>query len=352
MANKNYLIFSLNGLLYGVEALLVQEIFYLPELTPIADAPNDIIGLLNLRGQILPVMHFALRLGQQIAECSLSDSVIVFAWEGLQIGIIVSAVHEVRNIDLQLIESKICYGRVGGTSSRFITGVAKVDTDMIMLLDPEHLIRHSQAVASSSPHEASDDLTEKVQEHLGITHSFYDRCCPQATPEVKAVFRERADNLRQLSESSDFTGLMPVAVIGLNGEYFGLDLEVVREFTSLSHVTPIPCCPPHIVGNMNLRGKIITLVDIRGALKMPLTASNTSKAIVIQFDQVVAGLPVDEVFDVMYLRPSEVRHVPAALNSDSNEFLRGTAPYSEKMLTILDLPKVLTKGDLAVNEEV
>ncbi len=103
---------------------------------------------------------------------------------------------------------------------------------------------------------------------------------------------------------------------------------------------------------MNLRGEIVTLVDIRSALKMPVTASNTAKAVVIQVDRVVAGLPVDEVFDVMYLRTSDVKPVPAAIHSSSDEFIRGTAAYLEKMLSILDLTKILTKGELVVNEEV
>ena len=362
MVNKPYLIFSLHGLLYGVDALLVQEIFYLPELSPVAQAPNDIVGILNLRGQILPMMHLDLRLGQQMLECRLSDSAIVLAWEGLQIGIIVNSVHEVKIINSEVIESEISYGRESEVNSRFIAGIAKVDADMIMLLDPEKLICHSDVVETLLP-EATDGLTEESTpgyifqqntkpEEFNTFSSFYTRCCPQATPEERAVFRQRADNLRQQIDTSDFTGLMPIAVIGLNGEYFGFDLDVVREFTSLRNVTPIPCCPQHIVGNMNLRGEIVTLVDIRSALKMPLATNTASKAIVIQVDDVVAGLPVDEVFDVMYLRSSDVKQLPTAIHSGSDEFLRGTAPYSEKMLSILDLPKILAMGGLAVNEEV
>lgn len=183
--------------------------------------------------------------------------------------------------------------------------------------------------------------------------SFYDVCCPNATPKERAIFRERAEKLRRSTESSDFTKMIPLAVIGLNGEYFGLDLQVVREFTDIRNVTPIPCCPPHIVGNMNLRGEIVTLIDIRSVLNMPLAAPGTaSKAIVIHVDEVVAGVPVNEVFDVTYLRASDVAPVPAAVQMGGSEYLLGTAPYSEKMLSILDLPKIFTKGELAVNEEV
>lgn len=95
MENKSYLVFSLDNLKYGIDALLVQEIFYLPELIPIVEAPNDIVGLLNLRGKIVPVMHLSLRLGNQLEQCYLTDSIIVLDYDGLQVGIIVSNVHAI-----------------------------------------------------------------------------------------------------------------------------------------------------------------------------------------------------------------------------------------------------------------
>lgn len=372
MENKHYLIFSLHGLNYGVDALLVQEIFHLPELTTIAEAPDDIVGILNLRSKIVPVMHLALRLGYQPQECSLSDSVIVLEWSGLQIGILVNSVHEVKNIADGTIEAEISYGRKREINSRFIGGVAKVDADMIMLLNHDQLLCYCDAVSALLPDEDNNGIVDATNGHsskqndilenkfsenhysstkLNKIGSFYDLCCPNATPEDRKIFRERAENLTQATTSSDFTGLIPLAVIGLNGEYFGLDLEVVREFTNIRNVTPIPCCPSHVVGNMNLRGEIVTLVDIRQALNLPIAADKVSKAIVIRVDDVVAGLPVDEVFDVMYLRPQDLTPVPAAVNSSSNEYLSGTAPYSEKMLSILDLPKIISKGELAVNDE-
>ena len=93
--------------------------------------------------------------------------------------------------------------------------------------------------------------------------SFYDLYCPNATPGERSIFRQRADNLRQPLESLNVTSkLMTLAVIGFGNKYFGLDLELVQAFTDITDFTPIPCCPNYIVGNMNLRGEIVTLVDM------------------------------------------------------------------------------------------
>ena len=348
MENKPYLIFDVHDLQYGIDALLVQEIFYLPELISIAEAPTDIVGVLNLRGKIVPVMHLNLRLGNQLQECYLNDSVIILDYSGLQIGIIVNNVYEVKNLSTVLIENNIDYGRVQEINTRFVSGIAKVDANTVILLNHHNLLRDPDTVESLTGKDSQEDL-----KNSSIVSNFYATCCPHATAQEKVIFRERKENLRQLANENNSENLIPLAVIGLNNEYFGFDLKVIQEFTNIRNITPIPCCPSHIVGNMNLRGEILTLVDIRSALNMPLaTTKDGAKAIVVNIEDLVAGFSVDEVFEVMYLHPSAVTSLPIAINSASDSYFRGTAAYLGNMLTILDLPKLLTNKLLVVNEEI
>lgn len=371
MKNKSYLIFEQNNSLYGVEASIVQEIFFLPELTPIAESPLDIVGVINLRGEILPVMDLNLRFGYPPQDYSLTDSLIVLEWQEFRVGIVVNQVHEVQAISTESIKSQLSYGREAETNTRyFIEGITQIESGIIMLINAENLIQYSQKrqererteweflydngernnKISLLPHSAETNLPSPEGKRFLEFRTF----CPKASPQEKAIFRERADNLKQRNDSQDFvTNKLPLAVIALNGEYFGLNLEVVREFTDIRRVTPIPCTPSHLIGNMNLRGEILTLIDIRSVLNMPLTTVNSlSKAIVVQIAELVAGIVVDEVLDVMYLNPLEMTPVPTAVHSGNDEYLRGTVPYREKMMGILDIYKMLTKGVLTVDEEV
>ncbi|MFB2937691.1 chemotaxis protein CheW [Aerosakkonemataceae cyanobacterium BLCC-F154] len=350
MTSKPYLIFSINTSLYGVEAFCVQEIFSLPNLTPIAETPADIVGVVNLRGDILPVLDLNLRFGYEQLDYSLTDSIIVLEWQEFRLGIIVNEVLEVHNISLQEMTTELLYQQeLNGRVSHFMAGIGKVDASIIMLLNHENLLRYSKNAAL---------LAKKGLDGEEVTDRFLKKqlvFCPQATAEEKRILRERADNLRQPTQREDFAGLIPLAVVGLNGEYFGLDLPIVREFTDIRQVTPVPCCPPHIVGNMNLRGEILTLVDIRNVLNMPTLGvenNNNIKVMIVKIDDLIAGVTVDEVFDVMYLQPSQILPVPTAVHSANSEYLRGTANYREKMMSILDLAKVFQQGDLIVNEEV
>jgi purine-binding chemotaxis protein CheW len=375
IGDKPYLIFDLHGLLYGVNALLVQEIFLLPELTPVVEAPHDVVGIINLRGKILPVIDLYLRLGHQPQAYCLSHSVIVLEWQGVRIGMIVNQVHEVKNIDPESVEGEITYGQNNQIHSGLIAGVTKVNTDVIVLLNHERLLRHTQPLAASlsdisentlipeqNGKELNGQFTESSQAFAQSSplSSFQIGFCPTATPQEKAVFRERMQNLIRPIDSWDASGLIPLAVVGLNGEYFGLDLEFVHEFTNIHNLTPIPCCPPHIIGNMNLRGEIVTLIDIRSALNMSTDidpkrstgADIAAKAMVVHVNDLIVGVKVDQVFDVMYLRPSDVMPVPIAVRLGSDEYLRGTAPYDGKMLSLLNLPKILLQEDWIVNQEV
>ncbi|MGD1950895.1 MAG: chemotaxis protein CheW [Leptolyngbyaceae cyanobacterium] len=355
METQTYLIFELNDLQYGIETAPIREIFQLPELTPIADAPGDIIGILNCRGKILPIMHLAKRLGQETPVCQVNDSVIVIEWQGLQVGMVVHNVHDVQSLHASTIEAAPTYELRDHSHTAFAAGIAKLDNSLVTLLNAEALIRQTDDVALMAWEAKLNDLdsataypSERIFEvqEIPVLTDFFSLYCPKSTPEEQHIFRQRAVDLRQSLETSDIGSLLPLAVIGLGEEYFGVDLHQVREFINIRHVMPIPCCPDHIVGNMNLRGEVMTLVDIREALKLTQSEIDAVKAVVIEVDDIIAGITVDQVLDVVYLSPSDVFSMPAAAQSQ----FQGTTHYAQKNLSILDLSKILTQGSLVVNQ--
>jgi len=74
MESYPYLTFTLDQSLYGINTFLVEEIFFLPELTSIPESPFDIVGVVNLRGEILPIMDLNLRFGYACNDYHLTDS--------------------------------------------------------------------------------------------------------------------------------------------------------------------------------------------------------------------------------------------------------------------------------------
>ena len=349
METKPYLIFRLHNSIYAISAERVREIFLLPELIPIVEAPADIVGLLNFHGQVIPIMHLDLRFGNSWAPCHLSNSVIVIESGGLEVGIIVHQVETVNNIDVQYIQTDLTYGRDLDLNDAFVHGIINLDDETIVLLNVDNLIRHTEAVEALVEQENDSELAAIKADSGSRIGSFYDLYCPQATKTEKNIFRQRANKLRVSTEDIEQTELLSFAVVSLNHKYFGLELDIVREFIKIDKITPIPCTPGYIIGNMNLRGEILTLVDISQPLS--LETSNTkqlTQAVVINLDDIVAGIAVEEVFDVIDVPLGEIKPIPVAVEQDTAEYLRGMTTYLDQPLHIIDLSKLISQGSLTV----
>ena len=340
MANESFLIFGLQGQLLALETMVVREIIGLGEITPLDETPAHIAGIINLRGQILPVMDLNRRLGYGHRRYQLTDSIIVMAAAGLQVGLIVQAVQEVLNLAPEDITPAPAISLHDGTPRKFTTRVAKVGGDLIILLNHLNFLQDVGLPGG--------EVMETAPEPDAAQTYF----CPEASPEERAIFRERALSLAQAPADEGTAGLIPIAVVGLNGEYFGVNLDMVREFTGIRHLTPIPCSPGHIVGNMNLRGNILTLVDIRGLLDLPVVPlKEDSQVIVAGTGELSAGVVVDQVYDIIYLDPENLGPVPTAIHQAGDKYLEGTAPHGGRMMTILNLAHLLGSESLVVNEE-
>jgi len=334
---SSYLMFSLNGARYGVAALSVLEIAWLPELTPAEEAPPHIAGVFNLRGKIAPVMDLGLRLGHLPRRFQLSDHIVMLQAGGMTMGVIVSDVSDVVGIPATAIEPAPHYDGDTPAHIHFLAGNAKLGEEIVMLLDVQRLIHAPQIHLPGLP--AS-----------GVSANA-DACfCPDATDEERAVFRTRAHNLMQAEEGRDAAERVPLSIIQLGAEWFGVGLEVVREFTHLRRVTAIPCCPQHIAGNMNLRGDILTLADIRGLLNIP-AGSAAAEVMVVESGELRIGVPVDKVLEVIYLLPADIATLSAA-HEENKEYCKGVVRYGVGMVSILDMQKILAQGGLEVEEEV
>jgi purine-binding chemotaxis protein CheW len=341
MNHVPYMLFRLHDHLYGMDTQFVREVLRLPELTVIAEVPDYLAGLLNLRGRVVPVMDLDKRLGYPAASYSVTDHVIVLEWEEATIGIIVSEVLDVRAVGPNEVETVRTFANPQAEGARFTSKVARIDGNLVRILDIQPVIRASEALQDAV--EQADEALTAPQAQTAATQPGHRYFCPGAGPEARAMFAERAKALAQHADTADASGHSPYAVAALNREYFGVELNLVQEFSTLGEVTPIPCSPDHLAGYMNLRGDILTLLDLRSILKMPvLSGASSEKVIVVRHEGLLAGILVDEVLDLISLRPTDLSPVPASVKPLGEGLLKGTAPYGKAMLSVLNLTKILT----------
>ncbi|MEC4804688.1 MAG: chemotaxis protein CheW [Jaaginema sp. PMC 1079.18] len=351
LKNSSYLTFNLQNDIYGINTFAVEEIFLLPELIPIPEVAPDVVGVFNWRGQILPVIDLKLRFGYETTDYTLTDSIIVIKNGDRYGGLIVNQVREVKNIAIDEITTELLgqYDRIETEVNKIQGGIARSHDEIVVLLNAEAILKINRDRALENLDLLEPESQSEVRDRPAVWREF----CPQGTPETKAIFRQRAKHLIEGVEREDRQGWRSLAVIELEQELFGIDLTIVREFTDLYKITPIPCCPPHIVGNMNLRGEIVTLVDIRHILNLArLDTLHSSKATIVEVEDIIAGIVVEQVHDVILVQSTDIQAVPTAIHTIDDEYLLGTVSYQEKMLALLDIAKILLKGDLVVNESL
>ena len=356
-------VFESNAIRYGFDAHHVREVFFLPQIEALPEAPRDIIGAIDLRGRIVPVMDLERRFGFPSRDYRVTDSTIVFECDDVLMALVVSSVFAVQEIPLTDLRDAPTYGRdeYDGIAKpelghhgealqrqhRFMTGIAQTPEGAVRLLDCSELVHYSQSLN-----------LESLEDEEGLRRALCDpeathlrEFCPNATPEDREIFRQRALALQMRLDDDVQTDTLPLAIVEISGEFFGIDLKVVREFFEVKKIVPVPCCPDRILGNTNLRGEILTIVSLHELLDLPAyTREEMTNAVVVEVGTTIFGIAIDAVFDVMHLQTSDLSPIPTALQGHDDEFIQGTASYRKQMISVLDLEAIIQREVLVVND--
>ena len=137
-AELKLIIFKLGREEYGLDILRVQEIKRMMGITRVPATPAFVKGVINLRGSVLPVIDLRTRLGLPESELTEAARVIVVLVNDGSVGFIVDEVVEVTTIYQQDVESTQTLS--GGLSAEFINGIAKADSHLYIMLNPDAIV--------------------------------------------------------------------------------------------------------------------------------------------------------------------------------------------------------------------
>ncbi len=144
-ADRQLVVFSLANEFYGVDITLVESIIRTERVTVVPHAPHFINGVINMRGEVLPVIDLSSRFGLPRNEETKDTRIIVIEVNQLRVGMVVDAVTEVMNVSESLIEPPSPL--VMTIDSAFVNGIAKVPDRLIILLDLEKIIHVEEVIA-------------------------------------------------------------------------------------------------------------------------------------------------------------------------------------------------------------
>ncbi|CUS47166.1 MAG: chemotaxis signal relay system purine-binding protiein CheW1 [Idiomarinaceae bacterium HL-53] len=129
----------------------------------------------------------------------------------------------------------------------------------------------------------------------------------------------------------------------LGEETYGINVMQVQEVLRHSEIAPVPGAPDYVLGIINLRGNVVTVIDTRIRFGLePGEVSDNTRIVIIEADQQVIGIMVDSVAEVVYLRSSEIDSAPNIGTEESARFIQGVSNRDGELLILVDLNKLLT----------
>ncbi|MCP4126601.1 MAG: purine-binding chemotaxis protein CheW [Gammaproteobacteria bacterium] len=134
----------------------------------------------------------------------------------------------------------------------------------------------------------------------------------------------------------------------LKDETYGINVMHVQEVLRISEIAPVPGAPDYVLGIINLRGNVVTVIDTRSRFGLPsCEVTDTSRIVIIESDKQVVGILVDAVAEVVELTETQIDSAPNVGNEESSRYIQGIATMDENLLIVVDLHKLLTDDEWA-----
>ncbi|MFT6113353.1 MAG: purine-binding chemotaxis protein CheW [Oleispira sp.] len=129
----------------------------------------------------------------------------------------------------------------------------------------------------------------------------------------------------------------------LENESYGINVMQVQEVLRYTEIAPVPGAPPYVLGIINLRGNVVTVIDTRSRFALPnAETTDQTRIVIIEAENQVVGILVDSVAEVVYLRQSEIETTPNVGNDESAKFIQGVCHKNDELLILVDLEKLMS----------
>lgn len=137
-----------------------------------------------------------------------------------------------------------------------------------------------------------------------------------------------------------------VVVFQLADQTYGVDIACVYEIIRMEAITRVPRAPQFVEGVINLRGRIIPVIDLRRRFGLPQNEqTRASRIIIVEMNGMTVGMVVDAVLEVLRLPADSIEPPPPVINGIDSAYLRGIALWGERLIIMLDTEKVLVEAE-------
>lgn len=141
--------------------------------------------------------------------------------------------------------------------------------------------------------------------------------------------------------------LLQLVTFSIGEEEFGVNILKVQEIIRTMDITKVPRAPAFVEGVINLRGKVIPIIDLRkrfGLFSKP--EDKDTRIVVIEINNIIVGFVVDAVSEVLRIPASTVEPPPPVVAGVESDYINGVGKLKDRLLIMLDLDRILTSEDM------
>lgn len=134
----------------------------------------------------------------------------------------------------------------------------------------------------------------------------------------------------------------------LDEEVYGINVMQVQEVLRVTEIAPVPGAPAYVMGIINLRGNVVTVIDARKRFNlMQKESDDSSRIVIVEVENQVIGILVDSVAEVVNIRASDIETAPnLGEDNDGSRYIQGVYSEDEQIVILVDMNKLLTYQEL------
>lgn len=201
------------------------------------------------------------------------------------------------------------------------------------------------------PKTETTDYLSGISKRLENAKSILEKGFELSPAKKREILKYRSKTLAQEPAPEVTTEkIIVVLEFRLADERYAVESEYVREVIRLRELTLLPCTPPFILGIINVRGQILTVIDIKKFFDLPEKGiGDLNKVIIVKMGEMELGILADEIFGNLNISLDELQPTLPTLTGIREDYLKGVA---KEKLVVLDMKKFLSDKRMIVHEEI
>lgn len=169
--------------------------------------------------------------------------------------------------------------------------------------------------------------------------------------DISEILRKRAKHIATESDKDKIKKeLLSVLEFSLGKENYAIETKYLKEIMPASHITDLPCTPKYIFGVVNIRGKIVTVIDLKSILNLDYVGFNDfASIIVVEHKESLVGVIADEIMGINDIDVETIQHSKPDVIKIKDAFFAG---ITNETLILLNIEKILSEKSILVDESV